>query len=70
MALVNCTACRYCMPCPFGLDIPKTLAAWNMTAVDEDEADKFYGELEVKADSAGPADTVRRNVPRESLSAR
>ena len=63
MALVNCTACRYCMPCPFGLDIPKTLAAWNMTAVNEDEAKKSYGELEVKADSCRACGHCEKECP-------
>ena len=26
---VGCTACGYCMPCPKGVDIPGTFAAWN-----------------------------------------
>ena len=26
---VGCTACGYCMPCPMGVDIPGTFAAWN-----------------------------------------
>lgn len=27
--LVPCTACRYCMPCPAGVDIPAMLRVWN-----------------------------------------
>jgi len=29
----DCTACRYCMPCPSGVDIPAVLEAYNATAV-------------------------------------
>ncbi|NLI20867.1 MAG: aldo/keto reductase [Clostridiales bacterium] len=26
---IGCTACRYCMPCPEGVDIPANFEAWN-----------------------------------------
>ena len=30
VALINgCTACRYCMPCPAGVDIPGNFRVWN-----------------------------------------
>ncbi|MCC8160286.1 MAG: aldo/keto reductase [Oscillospiraceae bacterium] len=50
MALVPCTKCAYCMPCPFGLDIPKTFEAYNATALDMGKAKAIYAELEKGAD--------------------
>lgn len=29
----GCTACRYCMPCPFGVDIPRNFSVWNNYAM-------------------------------------
>ena len=26
---IGCTGCEYCMPCPFGVNIPKNFAVWN-----------------------------------------
>jgi len=32
LLLAPCTRCRYCMPCPAGIDIPRALKAYNSTA--------------------------------------
>ncbi len=36
---VPCTGCRYCMDCPFGVDIPKMFALYNNFMLDKDEED-------------------------------
>ena len=32
---IPCTACDYCMPCPYGLDIPGIFAVWNQALVSD-----------------------------------
>ncbi len=38
---VPCTACSYCMPCPFGVDIPGCFAAYNAKYLLEDKRSRF-----------------------------
>ena len=35
---VNCTSCRYCMPCPTGINIPELLWVYNHAAIFNDPA--------------------------------
>lgn len=64
MALVNCTKCRYCMPCPFGLDIPELFAAYNMSAsAGSEEAKAAYGALEKKASDCTGCKSCERECP-------
>jgi predicted aldo/keto reductase-like oxidoreductase len=52
MALVPCTKCEYCMPCPFGLNIPTIFEAYNQTAaISLGDAKKLYDSMETGADS-------------------
>lgn len=43
----GCTACGYCMPCPFGVDIPANFKLWNEAAMyqDDQRAELSYIEL-------------------------
>ena len=63
MALVPCTRCRYCMPCPFGLDIPGIFEAYNKTAVSMKKARELYSELEVKADACRSCHRCEKACP-------
>lgn len=39
----GCTGCRYCMPCPAGVDIPGNFAHWNSYGMYENKATALRG---------------------------
>ncbi|MGO8705837.1 MAG: aldo/keto reductase [Candidatus Brocadiia bacterium] len=47
LAELYCTGCRYCMPCPYGVDIPGNFSALNLQRVYglKEEARKAYARL-------------------------
>lgn len=64
MALVNCTGCGYCMPCPSGLTIPEIFAAYNKSAsVGSEEAKEAYEGLSVKPSECVACGSCERECP-------
>lgn len=61
-AFVPCTKCAYCMPCPFGLNIPKIFELYN-TSASQHDMDEEYKKLKVKADKCRKCHRCERACP-------
>lgn len=47
----GCTGCEYCMPCPFGINIPANFKYWNNASI-YDEKDGFKAQYAKMSDDA------------------
>lgn len=64
MALVGCTGCAYCMPCPAGISIPDVFTAYNMTAShNKTKAEEVYKQLEIKAEACKQCHRCEKECP-------
>ncbi len=63
-AIVPCTKCQYCMPCPFGLNIPELFECYNQTATKSmEEARTAYASQPVKADACRKCHRCEKECP-------
>ena len=51
---IGCTGCRYCMPCPNGVNIPGLFAAWNSVSLYDVDPKEDWGLNEIKRNDEGP----------------
>ena len=65
----GCTGCSYCMPCPFGVDIPSNFKYWNNAFV-YDSHEQFKGKLnnmkpEAKAENCRKCGKCEKLCPQQ-----
>ena len=51
---IGCTGCRYCMPCPNGVDIPGVFAVWNSSALYNADPKENFGMKMILKNGATP----------------
>ena len=51
---VNCTGCRYCMPCPNGVQIPNIFSVWNNASLYDEDPKKNHEYKRIMEQNGGP----------------
>ena len=55
---IGCTGCRYCMPCPMGVDIPRVFSAWNECSLYDENPKYNWNVNELKRLNQTPKNCV------------
>ncbi len=50
---IGCTGCRYCMPCPNGVNIPGIFAGWNNVSLYETDPKRDFGLRMIRENGQG-----------------
>jgi predicted aldo/keto reductase-like oxidoreductase len=63
--VAECTQCKYCMPCPMGVDIPGCIRALNLALMYDDieSARKSYARIAVKASACTQCGSCEDRCP-------
>ena len=55
---IGCTGCRYCMPCPNGVDIPGVFSVWNNTSLYETKPSEEWDMQMIRSNGTGADNCV------------
>ena len=55
---IGCTGCRYCMPCPNGVNIPGTFSAWNNSSLYNIDPKEDWGFKQMVEKGETPANCI------------
>ncbi|MER1993356.1 MAG: 4Fe-4S dicluster domain-containing protein, partial [Eubacteriales bacterium] len=50
---IGCTGCRYCMPCPNGVDIPGVFSVWNNFSLYQIDPKTDWGMTTIRKNGSG-----------------
>ena len=50
---IGCTGCRYCMPCPNGVNIPGLFSAWNGVSLYDSDPKGDWSLMQIRKNDAG-----------------
>ena len=64
MGTIPCNACQYCMPCPYGIDIPTIFTHYNKWLV-EQKLPRDMGDAEYRKNRRNYLISLDREVPRD-----
>lgn len=56
---IGCTGCRYCMPCPNGVNIPGLFSSWNEVSLYDTDPRWDWGLKRIRESDSGPDRCVR-----------
>ena len=55
---IGCTGCRYCMPCPNGVNIPGIFSAWNDVSLYGVDPAEHFGLKNIRKNGEGADNCV------------
>jgi predicted aldo/keto reductase-like oxidoreductase len=55
---IGCTGCRYCMPCPNGVDIPGVFSVWNSVSLYDTDPKENWNLRQINEKGSGAGNCI------------